>query len=662
MKQAIRGQSALAILVSSIFERIFGIVAGFVLALVLAGTPNAQTTASASGDFPVPPSFTVEGVPTIKNADVSHLFFDPSEVRSNLIWDVDRKNRSLLVTDEKTNIYRLDAPMGMPSNLIDGRSPSMVRVSPKGGVLAFIDDKEDRDNFQLYLRDEKGSMRKLSSFTGKDESVESIAWNDKGDAIFYTQVDYEKKITHLCSHDLTKSTCFGADLKGIWNIIDSSANKLLLKYWKSSSNQSLHIYDTTAKKLSAVEETGNSTKGFFGQGRVFWLSAGSPECGPTACLLSMDLRTGKRTRIKLPDGTSNLQDVKISPDKKSFLIQEIRDGIDNLRVGKLNKDTIVETVPPFLKGSYVVWHTRWLSDKEIVYTTENISKPASIEVFDISTKRTTAWTKDRIPKQFENKVKPPEVIKWKSFDDREVSGYMVRPQSTEGRSPVLVFIHGGPQTIDRPLFNLNDMRFAANLGFTILHTNIRGSEGFGVEYMDADNGAKRGDAVKDISSLLDWIEKQPDLDPDRIIVRGESYGGFIALASGLREPKRVKAVIAEYPLVSIRGFLSQSWIDEFAITEYGDPKDEQLMKKLDELSPLNNAERWKGTPLFLTRGKLDSRSPERDIFGLKSQLQEKGTEVWFIYAKEAGHGVGGRYVTGAMYEFLKKQLKEKEKK
>lgn len=650
-----------------VFKRSIGSVSSsyatrFLVVLVHLAFAVFSVRAQSNGDFPVPPTFTVEGIPAIKNADVEHLFFDPSQVKSNLIWDVDRKNRSILVTDERSYIYRLDSPMGKPKNLIDGRSPNMVRVSPKGGVFAFIDDKEDRDNFELYLLDEKGQVRKLSSFSGKDESVESLEWDEKGEAIFYAQVDYESKTTKLCSHNLLSSTCYQLDLKGIWNVIDSYGGKVLLKYWKSSSNQSLHVYDTVSKKLTTVEDTGNSTKGFFGQHRVFWLSEGSSECGSEPCLMSIYLKTGSKTRIKLPNGVANLQDVKISPDKRSFLIQEMKDGIDNLRVGKLKKETIAETVPPFVRGNYVIWNTRWLSDKEIVYTTENISKPASIEVFDISTKRSTPWTKERIPPQFENKIRPPEVIKWKSFDGRQISGYMIKPQKIEGRSPVLVFVHGGPQIIDRPVFNSQALRFGAHLGITLIHTNIRGSKGFGLDFMDADNGPKRGDSVKDISALIDWVEKQPELDPDRVIVRGESYGGFIALASAMREPKRVKAVIAEYPLVSIRGLLGQSWIDEFAITEYGDPKDAELMKQLDKLSPLNNADRWSGVPLFMTRGKLDTRNPERDVLGLKSQLQEQGNEVWFIYAKEAGHGVAGRYVTAAMYEFLKKRLTKKGEK
>ncbi len=97
----------------------------------------------------------------------------------------------------------------------------------------------------------------------------------------------------------------------------------------------------------------------------------------------------------------------------------------------------------------------------------------------------------------------------------------------------------------------------------------------------------------------------------------------MALATGLKESSRIRAVIAEYPLVSIRNYLQQSWIDEFAKNEYGDPKDEILMKKLDELSPLNNVSNWKGTPLFLTRGKLDSSASKHDICASSNTINSR---------------------------------------
>ena len=106
--------------------------------------------------------------------------------------------------------------------------------------------------------------------------------------------------------------------------------------------------------------------------------------------------------------------------------------------------------------------------------------------------------------------------------------------------------------------------------------------------------------------------------------------------------------------------LGQSWIDEIAKIEYGDPSDEQLMKNLDDLSPLGNVNRWNNIPLFLTRGKLDQRNPEKDVTDLKTQLQNKGSEVWFIYSTTSGHGVGGKYVFAAMNQFIKKQMNKEQ--
>lgn len=626
-----------------------------VILLCLLVTIQAQQ----SEDFPVPASFKLEGIPRIKNDDVKHLFFEPSAIKSNLIWDVDRTNRKLLVTDEKNAIYSVEAPLAKPKLVIDGRVPNTLRVSPTSSLVAFNNDKEDPDNYALFLWDGKSEARKLSSFNGKDDAVDSFIWDRDGKSIYYTLNDYETKTTKLCQSDLNTNKCFSLELKGLWNVIDIDRDNVLLKYWKSSSNQHIFNFSINSERLSPLSELGNATKAFFVAGKALLLSEDSPECGGNRCLISIDPRSKKKEIISLQNVRGHLGDIKPSPDGKLLLVQEAFDGIDSLWIGKIKNRNVVPAVPNFLNGSYVVWNTRWLSGSEVVFTIENNGQPALIRSFDIRDKKTTTWTTPQLPQTLTGTVKHPETIRWRSFDNKEISGYIVKPTKIEKKSPVLVFIHGGPQVIDRPTFSSLDVRFATFLGLSIVHTNIRGSRGFGNAFLDADNGAKREDAVRDISSLLDWIEKQPDLDPNNVFIRGESYGGFVALAAGLKESTRIRGVIAEYPMVSIRNYLQQSWIDEFAISEYGDPKDETLMKKLDELSPLNNAARWKGTPLFLTRGKLDSRVPEGDVLGLKSQLRETEADVWFIYANEAGHGVTGRFVTAAMYEFIKTHLRRR---
>ena len=607
--------------------------------------------------FPVPESYQVEGIPPILKSEVEHLFFEPGTVRSNLIWDVDRKNRRLLVTDQTNNIYLLSSPLVQPEKLIEKVVPNSVKMRPDGRAFAYTSDLEDEDNFQLFLYDfEKKTSTKLVPLRGKDESIDYFIWSRTGDSLFYIRADYDLKKSTLCNYDFREEKCFPTELKGVWEVMDADGDKVLLKYWKASTAQHLYLLDQKTALLTPIDEKGNSRRAFLAGGNLFWSPDGNDLCKKDPCMLSMNLKSKKVVQLKLPENLVSINDAKVSADGKRVLITGSRDGIDFLRILQLKDNKPPTEYPTFLPNDYVVWHTRWMSNNEVVYTIENIGKPASIQSFNIDTKQFTDWTKEKLPPSLENKVSAPEVIRWKSFDQREISGYIVRPRSSVKKSPVLIDIHGGPQILDRPLFNSQDIRLASNLGMTIIHTNIRGSSGFGKEFMAADDKEKRADAVKDIRALLDWIGKRPDLDAEKVFLRGGSYGGFVALSTALQESNRIRGVIAEYPLVSIRGMLSQSWVDEFAKNEYGDPTDEKLMANLDELSPLNNVDRWNNIPLLLTRGKLDSRSPEKNVVDLKDQLKARGADVWFIYSTKDGHGFTGRYVFAAVYEFLKTKI------
>lgn len=612
-----------------------------------------------TGLFPVPDSYQVEGIPPIKKSDVDHLFYDPASIRSNLIWSADVRNRRLLVTDETNNIHLVAAPLSTPVKLTDRTVPEAVKMAPHGRSFAFTSDHENEDNHNLYVYDfQKKSPEKLTELTGKDESIDSFVWDESGKTLLYMRVDYDTKQSKLCRHDLVVEKCYPPRMKGTWDVIEAFRNKVLLKYFKGSSNQYLYLYNVDTDKTTPLDEQGNCRKAAFGDSgkSVIWTSEGNQTCSTQPCLLNFDISRGRLGQVKLPSDFEYLIEVKVSPGGQRIMFQETTNGVDRLRVFPIKNGILGDEYQPFMPDTFVVWNTRWLSNDELAYTLENIGTPASIQSFDFRTKRKTDWTKEKLPEQLREKVDPPKMISWKSFDGKEISGYAIRPKGNQQKLPVLIHVHGGPQILDKPIFNSQDVRLSANLGLTILHTNIRGSSGFGKDFMNADDREKRGDAINDVRALIDWIGRQPDMDASRIYVRGGSYGGFVALATALQEPQRIKGVVAEYPLVSIRGYLGQSWIDEFAKTEYGDPKDNDLMERLDTLSPLGNTHRWNNIPVFLTRGKSDSRVPEKDVTDLKSQLQSKGADVWYIYSTQDGHGVSSRYVTAAMYQFLKKQI------
>ena len=256
--------------------------------------------------FPVPDSYKVEGIPEIKNSDVKDLFYDPSAIRSNLIWDADIKNKRLLVTDQTNNVYLLETPLALPIKLIEKIVPSKVKVRPDGTSFAYTSDQDHEDNYQLYLYDFRSKTpMKLITLTGKDESIDSFIWSKTGDSLFYMRVDYEAKKSKLCRYDFQNENCYTIELKGVWSVIQDSGSKLLIKNFKAPSDQHLYVYDSGINKLTSIDGTNNSPNGFIVGDRVFWMSEGNETCGGTPCILSLTLKNNKIAQLKLPENIKN---------------------------------------------------------------------------------------------------------------------------------------------------------------------------------------------------------------------------------------------------------------------------------------------------------------------------------------------------------------------
>src|SRR6201982_3260838 len=125
----------------------------------------------------------------------------------------------------------------------------------------------------------------------------------------------------------------------------------------------------------------------------------------------------------------------------------------------------------------------------------------------------------------------PELIHWKSWDGRAISGFLYRPpEKFTGPRPTMILIHGGPEGQFRPDFRGTSNYFLNELGMALIFPNVRGSTGYGKTFLALDNGMLREGSYRDINSLLDWIAQQPSLDAKRVLVTGGSYGGFMTLA------------------------------------------------------------------------------------------------------------------------------------
>lgn len=274
-----------------------GLLVGLILIICTVTTVFSQNV----DNFPIPDTYKVEGIPIIKNSEVAHLFYEPSAIKSNLIWDSDSKNRRMLITDATNNIYLLSSPLSQPVKLIDKVIPYSLKTNPNGESFAYSSDHEDQDNFQLYLYDFKEKTpKKLVNLTGKDESIDSFIWSKNGDVLYFMRMDYEAKMSKLCRYDFQTEKCYPIELKGSWDVVQDDGNKLLLGYFKASSSQFIYVYDLQTGKLIPIDEKGTSRKAFLAQDRVFWTSEGNENCQKELCVFSLDLKNNKTTEVKLP--------------------------------------------------------------------------------------------------------------------------------------------------------------------------------------------------------------------------------------------------------------------------------------------------------------------------------------------------------------------------
>ncbi|MCG8460481.1 MAG: prolyl oligopeptidase family serine peptidase [Holophagales bacterium] len=246
----------------------------------------------------------------------------------------------------------------------------------------------------------------------------------------------------------------------------------------------------------------------------------------------------------------------------------------------------------------------------------------------------------------------PDLVRFPTFDDvkttdgatrpRTIPTFVFRPRRGTGQGPpwpVVVRIHGGPEAQARPGWNGNLQMWLENLGVAVLVPNVRGSAGYGRDYLRLDDGTLREDSVRDIGALLDWVATQDDLDTDRVAVFGGSYGGYMVLASLVHFGPRIRCGVE---LVGISNFVTflentQAYRRNLRRAEYGDERDPEMRRFLESISPLTHAGRI-ACPLFVGQGHNDPRVPVSEAEQIVRAVRGSGQEVWYLDALDEGHG------------------------
>ncbi|MEE9234827.1 MAG: prolyl oligopeptidase family serine peptidase, partial [Candidatus Acidoferrales bacterium] len=173
----------------------------------------------------------------------------------------------------------------------------------------------------------------------------------------------------------------------------------------------------------------------------------------------------------------------------------------------------------------------------------------------------------------------------------------------------------------------------------MIFPNVRGSAGYGKTFLQLDNGLRREDSYRDINALFDWIETRPELEAERVMVTGGSYGGFMTLAVATNYDDRIRCSLDVVGISNLVTFLenTKGYRRDLRRAEYGDERDPEMRAYLEVIAPVHHAARI-SKPLFIVQGANDPRVPRTESEQMVETVRQGGTPVWYLMAKDEGHG------------------------
>jgi len=281
-------------------------------------------------------------------------------------------------------------------------------------------------------------------------------------------------------------------------------------------------------------------------------------------------------------------------------------------------------------------------------------QPGDAYVLDVARNQLEPWTRSEAGDVDLKKFVTPRLAQVPTFDrvdgkPRLMPVYIYEPTGG-GPHPVLLELHGGPESQFRPGFS-PWLEFVVNeLGYAVVAPNVRGSSGYGKSYMALDNGNLREDAVKDVGALIVYLSLQSSFDAKHIVVSGGSYGGYLSLAALVNYGDRLRGGVDVAGIADFVSFLSgtATYRQNQRRAEYGDERDADMRAYLRRISPLTNADRIT-RPLLVVHGKNDPRVPVAEAEQLVNRLRLKGGDVWYLLAADEGHGYRKKQNRDAYY-------------
>ena len=644
---------------------------GLILVLLLAVTTPSRAAEPTDSDFvPVGDNLVIEGIPKIPSK-LAEAVRPYTEFRGAMIGSWHPVDRAMLIATNFANtmqIHELKHPGGARTQLTFFREPVwLASYQPtKGDYFVYSKDAGGNENFQKYRFDFASGATSLLT-DGASRNTDGV-WSNAGDRLVYGSTRATGKNVDLWIIDPNnpKSDNLLVALEGGgWAPLDFSPDdrKLLVMNRVSVNESHLWLVDVSNGKKDRLTPKVGSELVAYGSGQFardgHQVYVTTDRDSEYHRLASIDLRMKNHVYLTT-DIQWDISDFSLSWDGKIIAFVSNEDGRDVLHLlDTTTREQLARPNVPIGIAGGLTWHK---NNRDLGFNFVDSRRGSDAYSLDVTTNKLDRWTFSETGGIQTDKLSPPELVRWRSFDGRTISGWLSRPPAKfSGKRPVIIQIHGGPEAQARPWLGAGNNYLVNELGVAILQPNVRGSKGYGKTFIALDNGFKREDSYKDIGSLLAWIKTRDDLNADRIMVTGGSYGGHMTLAIATLYADRIRCAIDLVGPSNLVTFLEHTsgYRQDLRRVEYGDERDPKMREFLNRIAPMTNAKKIT-KPLFIVQGGNDPRVPLSESEQMLDTVRRNGTPVWYLMAKDEGHGFHKKqnedYLLCATVLFIQKYL------
>ncbi|MFA9426058.1 prolyl oligopeptidase family serine peptidase [Natronorubrum sp. A-ect3] len=555
----------------------------------------------------------------------------------------------LMDTTGTAQVWTLEAPRVWPEQrTFDDERVTFASWSPEHPELIFGMDEGGNERAQLFRLDaETGVIENLTAMP--DAKHRWGGWSHDGERFAFASNRRDESVFDIYVQEREESgdeatlVCEGdgwLSLSG-WGPDDS---RLLVSQAYSNFDQDLYVLDLEADEPELEHLTphegdvryGSASWAPDGEGVYLVTDEGDSD---TLYLAYLDLESGEFDTVVEGDGW-NVDGIALDEETGRFVYSRNVEGYTELTVGEFDADdpTAFETFPePDLPGGISGGVSFDPDAERFALSTTGDTVNTNVFVVDIESGEAERWTDAPTAGIPHESFDESELVHVESFDGLEVPAFFTLPNDAEdGATPVIVDIHGGPESQRRPSFS-SVKQYFVDRGYAYFEPNVRGSAGYGADYAALDDVEKRMDSVADINACVEWLHDHPAVDPDRIAAKGGSYGGFMVLAALTEYPDRWAAGIDVVGIANFVTFLENTgdWRRELREAEYGSLAEDREF--LEEISPTNNIEQIEA-PLFVLHGENDPRVPVGEAEQIAEKAEQQGVPVRKLIFDDEGHG------------------------